>query len=122
VIREKHLGGTAAERITMLSIKNLETGWQGAGFAHFDGSAQGQSRHADWLNGAGKTTTMRAISGMIKPTAGEINLHGKRIDDGIATARRDDDGAWPPCGRRAGDVASDLERDGLLSTSERAPQ
>ena len=31
-------------------------------------------------NGAGKTTTMRAVSGMIKPTAGEINLHGKRID------------------------------------------
>jgi branched-chain amino acid transport system ATP-binding protein len=30
-------------------------------------------------NRAGKTTTMRAISGMIKPTAGEINLHGKRI-------------------------------------------
>ncbi len=31
-------------------------------------------------NGAGKTTTMRAISGMIAPTAGNITLHGKRID------------------------------------------
>ncbi|MFM9916719.1 MAG: ABC transporter ATP-binding protein [Rhizobacter sp.] len=31
-------------------------------------------------NGAGKTTTMRAISGMIKPTAGSITLTGKRID------------------------------------------
>ncbi len=31
-------------------------------------------------NGAGKTTTMRAISGMISPTAGEITLSGKRID------------------------------------------
>ena len=31
-------------------------------------------------NGAGKTTTMRAISGMVKPTAGEISLHDKRID------------------------------------------
>src|SRR6516165_2299562 len=31
-------------------------------------------------NGAGKTTTMRAISGMIKPTGGEITLNGKRID------------------------------------------
>ena len=31
-------------------------------------------------NGAGKTTTMRAISGMIAPTAGEISLNGKRID------------------------------------------
>ena len=31
-------------------------------------------------NGAGKTTTMRAISGMIAPTAGAITLGGKRID------------------------------------------
>ena len=31
-------------------------------------------------NGAGKTTTMRAVSGMIAPTAGEITLNGKRID------------------------------------------
>ena len=29
-------------------------------------------------NGAGKTTTMRAVSGMIKPTGGEIRLGGKR--------------------------------------------
>jgi branched-chain amino acid transport system ATP-binding protein len=31
-------------------------------------------------NGAGKTTTMRAVSGMIAPTAGEITLKSKRID------------------------------------------
>ena len=31
-------------------------------------------------NGAGKTTTMRAVSGMIAPSAGEIALNGKRID------------------------------------------
>ncbi|MBB5393661.1 MULTISPECIES: ABC transporter ATP-binding protein [unclassified Herbaspirillum] len=30
-------------------------------------------------NGAGKTTTMRAISGMIKPKAGEVTLGGKNI-------------------------------------------
>jgi branched-chain amino acid transport system ATP-binding protein len=30
-------------------------------------------------NGAGKTTTMRAISGMIKPSAGEITLNGRAI-------------------------------------------
>jgi branched-chain amino acid transport system ATP-binding protein len=30
-------------------------------------------------NGAGKTTTMRAISGMIKPTAGSVSLNGKNI-------------------------------------------
>ena len=31
-------------------------------------------------NGAGKSTTMRAVSGMIAPSAGEIALNGKRID------------------------------------------
>ncbi|MEJ8824210.1 ABC transporter ATP-binding protein [Variovorax humicola] len=31
-------------------------------------------------NGAGKTTTMRAVSGMIAATGGEITLNGKRID------------------------------------------
>ncbi|UXH78024.1 ABC transporter ATP-binding protein [Roseateles amylovorans] len=31
-------------------------------------------------NGAGKTTTMRAVSGMIAPSAGAITLNGKRID------------------------------------------
>ncbi|KXW55593.1 ABC transporter ATP-binding protein [Ferrovum sp. PN-J185] len=30
-------------------------------------------------NGAGKTTTMRAISGMIKPAAGQVVLSGKNI-------------------------------------------
>jgi ABC-type branched-subunit amino acid transport system ATPase component len=43
-------------------------------------------------NRAGKTTTMRAISGMIKPTAGEINLHGKRIDGLSYTIAKQ---AWP---------------------------
>ena len=31
-------------------------------------------------NGAGKTTTMRAVSGMIAPSAGSITLNGRRID------------------------------------------
>ena len=31
-------------------------------------------------NGAGKSTTLRTISGLLKPTAGEITLDGKRID------------------------------------------
>jgi branched-chain amino acid transport system ATP-binding protein len=31
-------------------------------------------------NGAGKTTTMRAVSGMIAPSSGQITLNGKRID------------------------------------------
>jgi len=31
-------------------------------------------------NGVGKTTTMRTIAGIVKPTKGEINFMGKRID------------------------------------------
>ena len=31
-------------------------------------------------NGAGKTTTLRTISGLIRPTAGAIELEGRRID------------------------------------------
>ena len=31
-------------------------------------------------NGAGKTTTLRAVCGMVKPTAGQIRFAGERID------------------------------------------
>ena len=85
-------------------------------------------------NGAGKTTTMRAVSGMIAPTAGEITLNGKRIDglesyhiaklglahspEGrrvFATMSVTDNltlGAFPRLtgSRPKGDVAGDLER------------
>ena len=85
-------------------------------------------------NGAGKTTTMRAISGMIAPTAGEISLNGKRIEgmesydiaklglahspEGrrvFATMTVTDNlilGAFPRLtgSRPKGDVAADLER------------
>ena len=37
-------------------------------------------------NGAGKTTTMRAISGIIAPTRGEVQLGGARVD-GLGAAR-----------------------------------
>ena len=31
-------------------------------------------------NGAGKTTTLRAVCGMVKPTAGQVRFAGQRID------------------------------------------
>ena len=31
-------------------------------------------------NGAGKTTTLRTISGLLRPTSGEITFMGQRID------------------------------------------
>ena len=85
-------------------------------------------------NGAGKTTTMRAVSGMIVPTAGEISLNGKRIEGmesyhiaklGVAhspegrrvfaTMTVNDNlllGAFPRYtgARKKGDIAADLER------------
>ena len=85
-------------------------------------------------NGAGKTTTMRAVSGMIQPTAGSITLNGERIDGSesyviakrglahspegrrvFATMSVTDNlllGAFPRLtgSRPRGDIAADLER------------
>jgi branched-chain amino acid transport system ATP-binding protein len=66
----------------MLSIKNLEAGYgkvkvlQGISMD----VPKGKVVTLIGSNGAGKTTTMRAVSGMIAPTAGEISLNGQRID------------------------------------------
>ena len=66
----------------MLTIKNLHAGYgkvevlQGIDIE----VPRGKVVTLIGSNGAGKTTTMRAVSGMIAPTAGEITLNGKRID------------------------------------------
>ena len=64
----------------MLSIKNLEAGYGKVQVLHGISIEVPKGKVVTLIgsNGAGKTTTMRAVSGMIKPTAGEINLHGKR--------------------------------------------
>ena len=66
----------------MLTIRNLHAGYgkvevlQGVSMD----VPKGQVVTLIGSNGAGKTTTMRAISGMIAPSAGEISLNGSRID------------------------------------------
>src|SRR6201990_2669486 len=120
----------------MLSITNLVAGYGKVQVLHGISIEvpRGQVVTLIGSNGAGKTTTMRAVSGMIRPSAGEISLNGKRIDglesyhiaklglahspEGrrvFATMTVTDNlllGAFPRfTGARAkGDVAADVER------------
>ncbi|MGA0609164.1 ABC transporter ATP-binding protein [Caldimonas sp. KR1-144] len=66
----------------MLSIQNLKAGYGKVEVLHGISIdvPKGQVVTLIGSNGAGKTTTMRAISGMIAPTAGQITLNGERID------------------------------------------
>lgn len=66
----------------MLSIKNLQAGYGKVQVLHGISIEvpRGQVVTLIGSNGAGKTTTMRAISGMVKPSAGSIHLNEKRID------------------------------------------
>lgn len=120
----------------MLQIKNLEAGYGKVQVLHGISIDIPKGKVVTLIgsNGAGKTTTMRAISGMIKPSAGEISLNGKRVDgmesyniaklglahspEGrrvFATMTVTDNltlGAFPRLtgSRPKGDVAGDLER------------
>ena len=66
----------------MLSIKNLEAGYGKVQVLHGISMEVPKGKVVTLIgsNGAGKTTTMRAISGMISPSAGEISLNGMRTD------------------------------------------
>ncbi len=66
----------------MLTIKNLSAGYGKVQVLHGISIDVPKGKVVTLIgsNGAGKTTTMRAICGMIKPTAGEITLNEKRVD------------------------------------------
>ena len=120
----------------MLSINNLFAGYGKVQVLHGISIDVPKGKVVTLIgsNGAGKTTTMRAVSGMIAPTAGDISLNGKRIEglesydiaklglahspEGrrvFATMTVNDNlilGAFPRLtgSRPKGDVAADLER------------
>ena len=66
----------------MLTISNLSAGYGKVQVLHGISMDVQKGKVVTLIgsNGAGKTTTMRAISGMIAPTAGEITLNSRRID------------------------------------------
>ena len=120
----------------MLTIDKLEAGYGKVQVLHGISIEVPRGKVVTLIgsNGAGKTTTMRAISGRIKPSAGEITLNGKPIaglesytiaklglahsPEGrrvFATMSVTDNlilGAFPRLtgSRPKGDVAGDLER------------
>lgn len=65
----------------MLQIQNLVAGYGKVQVLHGINLAveRGQLVTLIGSNGAGKTTTLRAISGMLRPESGQINLAGKNI-------------------------------------------
>ena len=66
----------------MLTINNLFAGYGKVQVLHGISIEVSKGKVVTLIgsNGAGKTTTMRAVSGMIAPSAGTITLNGKRIE------------------------------------------
>jgi branched-chain amino acid transport system ATP-binding protein len=120
----------------MLKIEKLSAGYGKVEVLHGISIAVPKGKLVTLIgsNGAGKTTTMRAVSGMIPTTAGDIRLNGERVTglesyhiaklglahspEGrrlFATMTVNDNlllGAFPRItgARPRGNVASDLER------------
>jgi branched-chain amino acid transport system ATP-binding protein len=86
----------------MLEVKNLTAAYGQVSVLHGVSLKVGKGQLVTLIgsNGAGKTTTMRAISGMISPTGGDILLGGKSIG-GLASHQISKLGvAHSPEGRR----------------------
>jgi branched-chain amino acid transport system ATP-binding protein len=92
-VREAYLGaGVQAERRrerslpaatpALLTVRSLSAGYGVATIIRDAGLeiAQGELVAVLGANGAGKTTLMRALSGLIRPVAGEVRFLGERID------------------------------------------
>ncbi len=66
----------------MLEVSRIQAGYDGVVALH-DVSfavAEGEVVSIIGSNGAGKSTTLRTISGQLRPEAGSISFHGRRLD------------------------------------------
>jgi branched-chain amino acid transport system ATP-binding protein len=120
----------------MLDVKNLSAGYGKVEVLHGISISvpKGQLVTLIGSNGAGKTTTLRAVSGMIKPSAGSIRLgeteiagmpmhdvtklgmahspEGRRVFGTLTVADNLQLGAFPRLtgSRPKGDIAGDIQR------------
>ncbi len=66
----------------LLDVRKLEAGYGRSQVLFGPSFAIGEGEVATLLgrNGMGKTTTVRCLSGLLRPTSGEIHFKGERID------------------------------------------
>ena len=66
----------------VLRLHNLQAGYGSKTVIHDVSFALDPGQILAFLghNGAGKTTTLKSIMGMLRPTAGEVQFDGNRID------------------------------------------
>ncbi len=66
----------------LLDVRTIEAGYGASQVLFGPSLVVGEGEVATLLgrNGMGKTTTVRCLSGLLKPTAGEIHFKGARID------------------------------------------
>ena len=77
IVRQERAGGTAH----LLMVRSLDAGYDGVQVVFGVDLDVGDGEMVAVLgtNGAGKSTLMRAISGLVVPTAGEVMFDGKAI-------------------------------------------